>query len=245
MTLNILLFLSILLLLITSWWLQRFSKKLAIGCFLVGLGTIGLGYTYRKTIYRYYAQNKADVRKKISIPTCQINSKVLKFKRDNYTTKHRAQAHKLDDIKPVETNAERDAYVEKGVLVPLKNTDGWIVKSMDYGSPFVHSKLYQKLKLIEQRFAEKQQEHNLSGIQFVISSAYRTVDDQERLRKVNKNATVDSSHSYGASVDISHIRGKDCEQATELFQETLNELQKEKQLWLCPESITMHVTLRE
>ena len=245
MILKLLLLLSILFLLLTSWWLQRFSKKLAIGCALVGLGAIGLGYTYRKTIYRYYAQNKSGILNKTRTPTCQINSNVLKFKRDDYTTKHRAQAHKLKDIKPVETNAERDAYVEKSVLVPLKDTDGWVVKSMDYGSPFVHSKLYQKLEMIEQRFAEKQQEHNLSDIRFVISSAYRTIDDQERLRKVNRNATVDSSHSYGASIDISHIKGKDCEQATELFQETLNELQKEKQLWLCPESITMHVTLRE
>lgn len=42
---------------------------------------------------------------------------------------------------------------------------------------------------------------------FVITSLTRTTADQNRLRRVNSNASSnDSSHSYGAAFDISYVR---------------------------------------
>jgi uncharacterized protein YcbK (DUF882 family) len=73
----------------------------------------------------------------------------------------------------------------------------------------------------------------------VITSAYRTLQDQEKLRKVNRNG---SSHSYGASIDVAKLRGTHCQEAIPLFEEVIQEMQKEKMLYLCPESITVHLT---
>ena len=176
-------------------------------------------------------------------PSCAINSRRLSLKKDAYPL-HREQGKLLSDITLVKNNKKRDKYVHNGILVSLPK-QGFTTQKMNYGSPFVHTKMNERLQELKRRFEQKQKENGLHNIQFVITSAYRTTSDQERLRKINPSATNgDSSHSYGASVDIARLSGKGCAQATPLFQEVLQEMQDEKTIYLCPESRTMHITLR-
>ena len=176
-------------------------------------------------------------------PTCAINSKTISVKKDKYHL-HRNAGKNLPGISLAKNKAQQQQLIKKEVLVSLHDQDFYVQK-MHYGTPFVHNEMEKILIELQHRFEEKQKAHDLHDIEFVITSAYRTTSDQNRLRKVNRNATKSiSSHSYGASVDIAKLSGKGCKQAVPLFQELLKEMQSEKKLYLCPESKTMHITAR-
>ena len=183
------------------------------------------------------------VKKMVHAPTCAINSKTINVKKDSYYL-HRQSGEKLPDITLIQNRKQQQHLIRDNVLVSLKNQE-FSVQKMNYGTPFVHRKMYGVLLELQNRFTSKLEERELGNIIFVISSAYRTTSDQKRLQKVNRNATKNtSSHSYGASVDIAKLSGKGCTQAIPLFQEVLVEMQAEKILYLCPESNTIHITVR-
>ena len=152
---------------------------------------------------------------------------------------------RLDGIQLAHSKEERDALIEQGILIKIPSSKNYIVQSMQYGSPYVHVTLAARMQEIEERFLKKQQEEKISGVRFVVSSAYRTTSDQKRLRKRNTSAAKGtSSHSYGASLDIPRLQGDSCTAARPLFAEVLREMQKEEKLYLCPESKTIHITVR-
>jgi uncharacterized protein YcbK (DUF882 family) len=240
MTLPIIAIVGISLISLIAWILHKRSSKIAV-LFIIGtLVVISGGYFKRNALFRSLKNKQIFPQTK----SCAINSQVLHFTRDIYTL-HRKAGAKLSEISTAESSKERDLFVQKGILLPLSNTKGYHVQKMNYGSPYVHKDMHARIEEIERRFSKKQKEKGISGVQFVITSAYRTTSDQKRLRKVNRSATNGiSSHSYGASIDIAKLRGKHCRIATSLFAEVLVELQKEKKIYLCPESKTIHVTIR-
>ena len=80
----------------------------------------------------------------------------------------------------------------------------------------------------------------------MITSATRTETQQHvlRLRSSETATSGRSTHSYGASIDIARIYGQECEKGREVLTQVLKELQEHKYLYLCPESVTIHVTVR-
>jgi hypothetical protein len=169
----------------------------------------------------------------------------MPFKKKNYYRLHRKSASKLTDaalISDFETQIELQS---KGILVPIGDSTGYLVESMNYGSPYLHQEALEMLEEIEERYLQRQQELNLPIARFVISSAARTEEQQEALRGKTSAATKGtSSHSYGASIDIPKIIGKRCSESRELLLQILEEMQLEKKIYLCPESTTIHVTAR-
>ena len=119
-------------------------------------------------------------------------------------------------------------------------------RKWNYGSPYVHKRTYEIIKEIESRFLEISKEQELSKMKFQIASALRTEEQQIRIRKKypRQNTKGISSHSYGASIDISAVRGRDCEIGRIYLGKILQDMQKEKQIYLTPESTTIHVTAR-
>ena len=185
----------------------------------------------------------SSIKKNYYKPTCSINSRTITIKKDSYSL-HRRAGEKLPDITLVQSRKQQQTFIQQKILVSLAD-QGFSVQKMNYGTPFVHKEMQKILVELQQRFIEKQKENELHDINFVITSAYRTTSDQKRLQKINNNATKStSSHSYGASVDIAKLSGKGCTLAVPLFQELLTEMQTEKKLYLCPESQTIHITVR-
>ena len=227
---------AIIVYLIGCFFVYRYSPKISIALVCLGcLVSIGV-YTQKNRIRRYIWPRPQ--------PVCAVNSKSLSFSKDDYAL-HRSAGEQLPQISLAENNTQRDALIQKEILVSLQNSEGYIVKPMKFGSPYVHSNMFSRIQEIEKRFVEKQKQHKISGVQFVITSAYRTLQDQEKLRKVNRNGTKGiSSHSYGASIDVAKLRGTHCQEAIPLFEEVIQEMQKENMLYLCPESITVHLTAR-
>ena len=103
--------------------------------------------------------------------------------------------------------AQIDAHVASGRLVPLVDTEYYVVRTLEHSAPFVTPDLKRLLDVIGERFHEGLAERGLPPYRFVISSALRTPALQEDLRGSNRNAaTAASSHEYGVSVDIVNWR---------------------------------------
>ncbi|PAP75631.1 DUF5715 family protein [Rubrivirga marina] len=92
------------------------------------------------------------------------------------------------------------------------------------------------LDAIGERFHERLEEAGLPPFRFVVSSAFRTAEHQNRLRGVNANAARGrSSHEYGTTFDIAYTRYRfdgDAGYGTVERPEMPDELSTLAQLWL-------------
>ncbi len=65
---------------------------------------------------------------------------------------------------------------------------------------------------------------------FVVTSLTRTEADQNRLRRVNVNASSnDSSHSFGSAIDISYVRFNHKKQPNQKLEKQLEDVLKQFQ----------------
>ena len=230
----------------------RKSRRISILVGIVGSIMFTGVYIKRRTLYvvakKTYRALKAGKLPRFRAPrkqsTCAVTLYSLKLSHDNYSL-HRQAGVNRSDIELVSSEQGRNLLIKKGVLMPLSSQKGYSVQHMNYGSPYLHHEMLSIVNEIDERFEQKMKAKGLKDVSFVISSAYRTTSDQERLRKVNKSATPGtSSHSYGVSVDIPRLKGKSCREALPLFGEVLREMQREKKIYLCPESKTLHITVQ-
>ena len=112
-------------------------------------------------------------------------------------------------------------------------SDGFVIAKMNYGSPYVHKQTYKIIKEIESRFLEVSKEQDLSEMKFQIIciTNRRTASSHAKIPQTSTKGI--SSHSYGASIDISAVRGKDCEIGRIIWVKS-QDMQKEKQIYLTP-----------
>ena len=226
-------------------------KKMLLALFFLSFATAAMwvGYQNRRPIISVASAIlktlKRPLQNKIKYSSCSCTWDSMPFKKKNYYRLHRKSASELTDaalISDFETQIELQS---QGTLVPIGNSTGYLVESMNHGSPYLHQEALKMLEEIEERYLQRQQELNLPIAPFVISSAARTEEQQEVLRGKTSAATKGiSSHSYGASIDIPKIIGKRCSESRDLLLQILEEMQLEKKIYLCPESTTIHVTAR-
>lgn len=112
-------------------------------------------------------------------------------------------ASKSFKIKLLETSKNVDNYNKKGKLTSVKTSGkGYTTQKLEYSRPFLVTKAKSTLEKIGSKFSKDNK-----GATFTVTSVTRTLEDQCRLRKVNKNASLGiSSHNYGNSFDISYVR---------------------------------------
>lgn len=111
-----------------------------------------------------------------------------------------AKSHKLELIKD---NKQLDKYINQGRLVNIKQRGyGWRIADLSHSHAVLIPKGREILRDIARDFVK-----NTGQNFFVVTSLTRTLQDQNRLRGVNGNASSnDSAHNFGASFDISYIR---------------------------------------
>ncbi|WP_300671753.1 DUF5715 family protein [Soonwooa sp.] len=112
-------------------------------------------------------------------------------------------ASKKFNIKLLKDSKDITKYNNKGKLPKIKlNGTGYKVQKLDYSHPYLVSKAKTTLEKIGSKFSKDNK-----GSKITITSVTRSLEDQCRLRKVNKNASLGiSSHNYGNSFDISYVR---------------------------------------
>ena len=237
-------FILLLLISVALWFV---SRRAAIAVLLLGLITGAGAYRYRAKLTRLIKPMFHQIKNQTSPNLCSVSTKSLRLKKNDYYKLHIPAAKKRGGMKLVSSTTERDKLIDSNVLVPIKGMTGYSVRKMNYGSPHVHSDTKIMLDELQQRFAVALEDADLGHTKIVISSAYRTTDQHSRLRKnlpPGKASRGASSHSYGASVDIPALKGISCAKAKPHFQKVLSEMQKEGRLYICPESDTIHITVR-
>jgi hypothetical protein len=105
----------------------------------------------------------------------------------------------------VTSGEDLDSLLAVGRLVQLADsTEHWIVR--ERASPaYVVPPLRSLLDTLGARFQERLAEIRLPPYRIEVTSALRTSERQERLRRSNTNAAASvSSHEFGATVDLSY-----------------------------------------
>lgn len=94
-------------------------------------------------------------------------------------------------------------YVEKEALVEASSGVGYLVDKLTHSHPYLTPESKKVLEELGKTFQAQAGGESF----FTVSSATRTMDQQKKLYRRNRNATTgNSSHSYGVSFDISYIR---------------------------------------
>jgi len=112
-------------------------------------------------------------------------------------------AAKSHNVGLVKDKSHLNKLTQKGKLVAIKQRGyGYRIDRLTHSHAFLVPKGRTVLNDIARAFVKSTGQNF-----FVITSLTRTAADQNRLRRVNSNASSnDSSHSYGGAIDISYVR---------------------------------------
>ena len=147
----------------------------------------------------------------------------------------------------IEDERQLHSLIDNSVLVEVDLGAGYKVDELTHSYPYLtlHSK-----KVLEELGKTFEALHG-EGNYFTVSSATRTIDQQKKLKKRNRNATDgNSSHSFGVSFDISYIRFNGIKggnrKAQKDLEAILNHFQKENKIFVIKErrQACYHVTVR-
>lgn len=115
-------------------------------------------------------------------------------------------------------------YQKTGKLVTVKSLGkGYRIQKLQYSKAVLSPRSKTVLKDIATAFFGR-----TKGSTLTFTSLTRTLEDQCRLRKVNRNASLGlSSHNYGNSFDISYVRFNDRLEPNDRLDKILEKLLKE------------------
>ena len=138
-------------------------------------------------------------------PTSEEENALRRPRTPSYS-KHLEWADSLG-VEPLAGEGELAGHLAAGRLVPLLDTEYYVVRVLEHSKPFVLPQLRDELARIGRTFQAELALAGLPPYRFAVSSALRTADLQRDLGRTNRNATSGtSSHEYGASVDIVTFR---------------------------------------
>lgn len=103
-------------------------------------------------------------------------------------------------IEPQETRA--DLEKQRARLVELRDTRYYQILPLTSSSPYLVPRAADFLTAL----GRLMQEYSGTNSRFLISSVLRTQEDVRGLTRVNRNASTNSTHCYGTTVDITYSR---------------------------------------
>lgn len=98
---------------------------------------------------------------------------------------------------------------DDSLLVPIYSNDLYCVDEMDFSSPYLVKKAALLLQMLALRFNQIVEESGKDGghgYRLIVTSALRTPSSVAQLRRYNRNATDNSCHVFGTTIDVSYIR---------------------------------------
>ncbi|WP_296700875.1 DUF5715 family protein [Algoriphagus sp.] len=147
----------------------------------------------------------------------------------------------------IESEDHFNKLIEEEKLVPISEGAGYEVMKLTHSHPYITPYSKTILEELGRAFQMLNDEESY----FTLTSVTRTPEQQKSLRRRNKNATNGiSSHSYGASFDISYIRfnGKKSwnRKNQKKLEMILNEFEKSGKIFFIKErkQSCYHVTVR-
>jgi hypothetical protein len=105
-------------------------------------------------------------------------------------------------------NSDPDRLLQSGRLVALEDTtEYWIVRRLDYSSPYVTPDTRAMLLEMGERFHAGLDSLGLPRFRFEVTSVLRTPAHQAALQRSNPNAARGvSAHEFGTTVDVAYRR---------------------------------------
>jgi len=158
------------------------------------------------------------------------NEKEKKLKPIHYNGSYNNDFNDLNDlhldatskigINPLENREEAEKVKKK--LIEIKSTKNYEIEELTHSIPFVVPQAAKLLNDIASNFADSLKNLNAPHYKIIVTSVTRTKDDVKRLGQQNINASENSAHLYGTTIDISWKRFiKDDKSTQELSEEQL------------------------
>jgi len=109
-------------------------------------------------------------------------------------------------INPRTSGAALEDLVAEGQVVKLADdSEHWVVRRLDSSSPYLTRDGAAALNEIAQRFQRALARIGAPAFRLEMTSALRSAEAQESLRRTNVNAAVgESTHQYGTTFDIAY-----------------------------------------
>ncbi len=120
------------------------------------------------------------------------------------------KAAKSLGIRPVSSREE--AAKEIGRLEKIETCGIYHLDSLTHSVPYLVPKANTLLQRIGQNFLDSLTAKGLNPNKVIVTSVLRTQNDVKRLRRVNGNASANSTHCYGTTFDVSWKRFKKIEE---------------------------------
>lgn len=115
-------------------------------------------------------------------------------------------AAQRNGIRPCSSRAEALKYVRNHKLVDISNSPFYTVDDLTHSMPYLVPKAQQLINTICLNFIDSLIVKGMQPHLPMITSVLRTTDDVSKLQRGNKNATTNSCHCYGTTVDITYNR---------------------------------------
>lgn len=136
-------------------------------------------------------------------------------------------------IQPIASN--RDLYRTRRPIVKVESGRYYTVDSLTHSFPYLVPEAEALLRTIGANFIDSLASRGADGYKIIVTSMLRSPASVKRLRRVNVNATENSTHQYGTTFDLSYRRF-DCADSTRtihdgdlknLLAEVINDLRNE------------------
>jgi len=115
---------------------------------------------------------------------------------------------KARGIKPFKSSWEFhkgiDDLVDEGRLERVSNTKNYVVKRLTHSHPYLRPVAHDFLDDLGKRYRQKLKKNGLGNYSFQISSLLRTKESQKSLSRSNVNASSNTAHLYGLTLDIAY-----------------------------------------
>ena len=107
-------------------------------------------------------------------------------------------------IMPVKNRKEADVLVKQHRLVNICHSPFYAIDNLTHSIPYLVPRAQHLLNTICLNFIDSCQVKGLPIHLPIVTSVLRTTDDVSNLQRGNKNATTNSCHCYGTTVDIAY-----------------------------------------
>lgn len=105
-----------------------------------------------------------------------------------------------------EVDSREDAEKHRGKLKEIESCDLYKIDKLTHSIPYLVPRAKDMLETIAQSFQDSLASQGVGGYQIIVTSVLRSNADIRKLRRGNGNASKNSAHRFGTTIDISYAR---------------------------------------
>ena len=154
----------------------------------------------------------------LSLSRCSFSSEPEEVEQRHIKIRHFGDYRKVfNDLNPTHLEAARkwgvaqvksreDARKHGRDLTEISSCKLYQVDDLDHSIPFLVPRAKKLLDDIGQAFQDSLRSQGVGSYQIIVTSVLRSTEDVRKLRRSNGNASPNSAHCYGTTIDITYKR---------------------------------------